>query len=225
MELKYKNYYQMIELAKKTVQDGSMDDEEKSTLIQSIEQLINLLSDESDFKIMLPKYEALAIMLQEVVVNNKNDGEAKLVAVDAFLQQLEQPSSRLTHNVSTLFHIGNFALVLIIPLVSFYIMPLIPFSAALALLGLTGDLLVCATIVVVSVAQCIGASALVCMYQLMAGWLKDPVSRLCQWGSSEYRTGKEIKEKLSLNFFAKDESSDKPKDEGLEPGGLLPSFA
>ena len=145
MEVKFRNYYQMIELAKKTVQDGSMAEEE-TTLIQSIEQLILLLSDEFDFKIMRPKYEAMAIMLQEVVFNNDNDGEAKLVAVDAFLQKLEQPSSQLTHNLSTAFHLGNFALVLIIPLVNFYIMPLIPFSAALALLGLTGDLLVCATI-------------------------------------------------------------------------------
>jgi hypothetical protein len=126
--------------------------EGKESLIQSIEQLIILLSDESDFKIMLPKYEALAIMLQEVVVNNKNDGQTKLVAMDAFVQKLEQPSTRLTHTVSTVLQIGTFALVLVIPLLSFYIMPLIPLSAALALLGLTGDLLICSTIIVSTLA-------------------------------------------------------------------------
>lgn len=201
-----------IERAIEQIQKSYLSSEQKNQLIKAIERLDLILTSESSESIMLTKYQALATMLDTVIVSNYHDATMKAEALDAYLMVFKEPSSRTKTKSTLCMMIGVFALVVGLCVAAHFLLPLIPFTAALAWMGLSGGWLAFGTSVLATATQ-IGSMLLSCwVFCAIAEKLIDPLNEIIQSYTEEYKVADSIKKDIgsSLSFFTVAKAAPQP---------------
>lgn len=190
-----------IEQAINFIRQSALDDDIKATLSAAISQLEIVLAQEQDYNKLIIKYEALATMLQQVVLES-NSLEERAAAVDAYLTAFKVPSSQMEKHVKV--GLGVTALVLMIGLsiACYFVIPLIPFAALFTLMGIGGWWLGAATFTAGLVTQIGGLVLAMYLINKFNEKIFDPLCRLVQKASDEFRAAEPLADTLRHNFFA-----------------------
>lgn len=189
----------IIELALAQIESCDLDDESKRQLSQTISDLEAILANETNYPLMLKKYQALASMLRAVFIDTTVDVNGKGEALDSFLSTLKLPSTEAESKATLCIIVGLLASILVLCVALHFVLPLIPFAAALSWIGLGAGWLP----VVGGMAE-VGSILLgAYIFTKITERLIDPLSNLLQEHSDEYAAATSVENCVStLSFFA-----------------------
>jgi hypothetical protein len=194
----------LVERAKNAINSSALDKDVRESIVLSIEQLERLLFQEEEKNdLLVTKYDSLAKMLQCTVLDGSASLESKASSLDDFLKTLEAPSSLISKRVKIGLLVGYFALLLGLVIATFFVIPLIPFTALFTLMGFSGVYLSSA-VGIAGFAANVGTILLPLMiYNFVSTNVYEPLCRLFQKVTQEYKEATGLRDKLTghLSFF------------------------
>lgn len=182
------------------IQASALEDELKTLIITSIEQLETTLAEELDHSLMIRKYNALAAMLEKIALKNTSPEEKEQV-FDAFLEVYKEPSSVIQHRAKHGLAIGLVVVVLGLSIAAYYLFPLIHLAALFTMMGVTGT----AVTVLSAGTSFVGQFALSILATLLLHKFNEAIyTPLCngiQRVSQEYRDAASVKDNMKHLLF------------------------
>jgi hypothetical protein len=199
-----------IAMALNKIEHSNMDFPVKRALKENINELNKLLVHEPTLSTKLLKYNMLAQMLNTVIIDDKASLEDKQQSLIDYLHAFKQPQSKAQLASTITLGVAGLALMLGLSIASLYLVPLIPFAAAFAWMGLTGAGLSFATGTATIATQFGSALAGMVIIQKLNNLLIKPLAILFNAFTNEYKTATKVHDFVHMGFF---ESADAPKED------------
>ncbi|MGQ3890858.1 hypothetical protein [Legionella sp. CNM-4043-24] len=191
---------EVVEEAMKRISQSALDDEIKQTIERTVLALENAIGEESVYMPMVAKYEALAAMLRQVVIEN-NSLETRAAAMEAYLAAFRRPSSRVEERVKLGLGIAGLALIVGIFIALSFVLPLIPFTALFTLMGLSAAMAGIATTAAVVAGKLTGVWLSVYCINKFIELIFNPLANLVQKLSDEHKNAQVLQQCLQPAFF------------------------
>lgn len=182
----------------------NLKEEHKDPLIKAIVNLEEEIFKEEDLTLLLKKYKALSSMIDITVLRQTTLPE-KANALDSFLAEFRTTSSSFKGKVKLGVSISSIVLVIAVGIAASFILPMIPFAAAFAYLGISGTALTVASISTRIVLQVGGVMAFSILLTKCNEAISQSLSSLLQSFTSECKAAKLLQYEVKRNTFFREE--------------------